>query len=76
MMQEWEWGTGAYVFIYRGEFRAAKGGRPSQGFDPLLTHRVPLCTILRHPFLVTDPKNFLKAPSAPVYTNFEVERAP
>ena len=39
-----------------------------QGFDPLPTQRVPLCTILRYPNLVTDPKNFLKAP---VYTYFE-----
>ena len=31
----------------------------------------PLCTILRYPFLVTDPKNFLKAPLAPLFTNFE-----
>ena len=32
----------------------------------------PLCTILRYPNLVTDPKNFLKAPLAPIYTYFEV----
>ena len=31
----------------------------------------PLCTILRYSFWLTDPKNFLKAPSAPNYTNFE-----
>ena len=31
----------------------------------------PLCTSLRYPFLVTDPKNFLKVPWAPIYTNFE-----
>ena len=42
-----------------------------QGFDPLPTQRVPLCTILRYPFLLTDPKSFLKAPLAPIYTNFE-----
>ena len=29
----------------------------------------PLCTILRYPFLVTYPKIFLKARSAPIYTN-------
>ena len=35
----------------------------------------PLCTILRYPFLVTDPKIFLKTPSVPRYTNFpEVAR--
>ena len=30
-----------------------------------------LCTIVKYPFLVTDPNNFLKAPLAPKYTNFE-----
>ena len=49
---------------------------PSQGFDPLPTQSVPLCTILRYPFFVTNPKNFFKAPRAPIYTNFEGERAP
>ena len=36
----------------------------------------PLCTILRYPLLATDPKNFLKTPSAPIYNSFEGERAP
>ena len=31
----------------------------------------PLCTILRYSFLVTDPKIFLKASSAPILTNFD-----
>ena len=44
---------------------------PTQGFDPLPTQRVPLCTILRYPYLVTNRKIFLKAPLAPIYTNFE-----
>ena len=44
---------------------------PPQGFDPLPTQRVPLRTILRYPFLMMDPKMFLKAPWAPMYTNFE-----
>ena len=30
----------------------------------------PLCTILRYPFLMTYPKNFLKVPLAPIYTKF------
>ena len=47
-----------------------------QEFDPLPTQRVPLCTILRYPYLVTDPKHFLKAPLAPIYTYFEGERVP
>ena len=43
---------------------------------PLLRDSTPFrpyrpCTILRYPFLVTDPKIFLKAPSVPIYTNFE-----
>ena len=37
---------------------------------------LPLCTILRYPYLVTDPKKFLKAPWAPIYTNLRGERAP
>ena len=55
---------------------ARSGCPPSQGFDPLPTQRVPLCTILRHPYLMTDHKTFLKVPLAPIYTNFEGERAP
>ena len=42
-----------------------------QGFDPLPTQRAPLCTILRSPYLAMDPKKFLKAPSMPIYANFE-----
>ena len=39
--------------------------------DPLPTQRVhPLCTILRYPYLVTDPRKFLKATLAPINTNF------
>ena len=49
------------------------GGFALQEFDPLPTQRVPLCTILRYPFLVTDPKIFLKEP---IYTYFKGERAP
>ena len=35
---------------------------PPQGFDPCRSKGSPLCTILRSPYLVTDSKNFLKAP--------------
>ena len=42
-----------------------------EGFDPLPTQRVSLCTILRYPYLVTDLKIFLKVLSAPIYTDFE-----
>ena len=50
--------------------REGEGGlTPSQGFEPLPTQRVSLCTIFQYPFLVMDPL-------APIYTNFEGERAP
>ena len=63
--------------IYRGGFRGGGAdASTSQGFDPLPTQRVPLWYFLRNPFSVTDPKIFLKAPFAPIYTNFEGERAP
>ena len=39
--------------------------------DPLPNKRVHLCTNLRYPFLVTEPKSFLMASPAPIYTNFE-----
>ena len=49
---------------------------PPQVFDPLPAQRPPpLSTILKYPFLVADPKKFLKAPLAPIYTKFEGERA-
>ena len=41
------------------------------GIRPPADLKGPLCTILRYPYLVTDPKKFLKAPSPPIYTNFE-----
>ena len=44
-----------------------------QGFDPSQPKESPVCTVLRYPCLVTDPKNFLKAPLAPIYNNFERE---
>ena len=34
------------------------------------TQRITLCTISRYPYLMTEPKNFLKAPLVPIYTNF------
>ena len=42
-----------------------------QEFDPLPTQRVPLSTILRYSYLMSGPKNILKAPMAPIYTTFE-----
>ena len=49
---------------------------PTQGFDLQPTQRVPLWYFFRFHFWPTDPKIFLKAPSSPIYTNFEGERVP
>ena len=50
---------------------------PPQGFDPLPTQRVPpFDTFSEIHFWPTDPKIFLKAPSAPINAIFEGERAP
>ena len=49
---------------------------PSIKFDHLLTQRITLSYFLEIHFRPTDPKIFLKTPSAPIYTNFEGERAP
>ena len=58
---------------------AGCGGRLlPQGFDPLPTQRVPPLILFQKSIFgrPTDPKIFLKAPWAPIYTNFEGERAP
>ena len=60
----------------RGGFRGGGRTPPPQGFEPCRAKEVPLWYFLRNPFLVTDPKVFLKATSAPIYTFFEGERAP
>ena len=50
------------------------GGRLSVSrIRPPADPKGPLCTVLKYPFLVTDPENFLRAPLAPFYTNFEEE---
>ena len=49
---------------------------PLRDSTPCRPKGSPLCTILRYPYLVTDPKNFLKAPLAPIYTYFRGERVP
>ena len=53
-------------------------GRPFLRYStPCRPKGSPLWYFLRNPFfLPTDPKIFLKTPSAPIYTNFEGERAP
>ena len=49
------------------EFR----GERLQGFD--LLGFDPLCTILRHPFWLMDPKMFLKSPLASIIFSFKGE---
>ena len=65
--------------MIRGGFRGKRTPPPPlpQGFDPLPTQRVPppFDTFSEIHFWPTDPKIFLKAPLAPIYTNFEGERA-
>ena len=66
---------------YRGGFRGEKAGgggvdAPSQEYDPLPTQRVPLCTILRYPFLVRNPKIVLKAVRRQYILILKGERAP
>ena len=68
--------------MIRGRFRGRglRGGRLSP--TPLRNSNLcrpkgsPLCTIFQYPFLVVDPKNFLKASLASKYTSFRGERAP
>ena len=53
------------------------GGRPSSGIRPPADPKgPPFDTFSEIHFWPTDPKIFLKAPSAPIHTNFEGERAP
>ena len=44
---------------------------PLKDSTPCRPKGSPLCTILRYPYFVTDPKNFVKAPLAPIYTYFK-----
>ena len=57
----------------------AGGGRPPpfSGIRPPADPKgPPFDTFSEIHFWPTDPKFFLKAPLAPIYTNFEGERAP
>ena len=68
-----------YVCTHAGADLGGGGGDapPPQVFDPLPTQRVPpFDTFSEIHFCPTDPKIVLKAPLAPIYTNFEGERAP
>ena len=49
---------------------------PPQGFELCQPKGSPFDTFSEIHFWPTDPKIFLKAPLAPIYTNFEGERAP
>ena len=55
----------------------ANAPSPPQGFDPLPTQRVPPLILFQKSSFGRPTLNFfLKAPLAPIYTNFEGERAP
>ena len=63
---------------FRGGFReGADAPPPPSGIRPPADPKgPPFDTFSEIHFWPTDPKIFLKAPSAPIYTNFERERAP
>ena len=64
----------------RGGFRGRAGGRtppPPSGIRPPADSKgPPFDTFSEIHFWPNDPKIFLKAPMAPIYSNFEGERAP
>ena len=70
------------IDIFRGGFRFRKGGRGADAFlpsgirPPADPKGPPFDTFSQIHFWPTDLKIFLKAPLAPIYTNFEGERAP
>ena len=69
------------MYSSRGGFRGGGGGAdaPSSGIRPRADPKGPpfdTFTFSEIHFWPTDPKIFLKAPLAPIYTNFEGERAP
>ena len=57
----------------RGGFRGAWGAdaSPLRDSTPSRPKGSPLCTILRNPYLMMDPKKLLKALLAPLCTNLE-----
>ena len=75
-------GEFAITILNRGGFRGGGGGRgvfgrtPSGIRPPADPKGHPFDTFSEIHFWPTDPKIFLKAPLAPIYTNFEGERAP
>ena len=62
---------------FRGGFRGGGADAPPSGIRPPADPKgPPFDTFSEIHFWPTDPKIFLKAPLAPIYTNFEGERAP
>ena len=59
-----------------GGGRGGDASSPSGIRPPADPKGPPFDTFSEIHFWLTDPKIFLKAPSAPIYTNFEGERAP
>ena len=65
------------MFLTRGGFRGGGADALSSGIRPPADPKgPPFDTFSEIHFWPTDPKIFLKAPLAPIYTNFEGERAP
>ena len=61
---------------FKGGSRGLFGGRPSlRDSTTCLPKGPPFGTFQEIHFLPIEPKSFLKAPWAPIYTNFEGERA-
>ena len=68
----------SFSVLIRGGFRGGGGAdAPPSGIRPPPDPKgPPFDTFSEIRFWPTDPKIFLKAPSAPIYTNFEGVRAP
>ena len=65
------------IVIIRGGFRGGADAPPPSGIRPPVDPKgPPFDTFSEIQFLPTDPKIFLKAPWAPIYTKFEGKRAP
>ena len=79
-MSSWEGLKFVTRYQSRGGFRGGGGGYgrppPSGIRSPADPKGPPFDTFSEIHFWPTDPKIFLKAPLAPIYTNFEGERAP
>ena len=66
-----------YICAIRSGADIGEGGRPPSRIQPLTDPKGPPLELLSDiQFWLTDPKFFLKAPLAPIYTYFKGERAP